>query len=518
MGDFIGNSKHEVTISRLHTTEQQAQSAFDFINNDHTPVMSDTDSGITIVNDKDYTAQLTLEMESLDVKDKSVIVPPPMNICIIIVGTRGDVEPFIAIGKRLKKDGHRIRLATHAVYRSMVLDGGLEFYPLAGDPKALSAYVVKKDRTQNEVLQILQMLQDIIFSCWPAAQADDPENQLPPFHCNAIISNPVTYGQIHVAEKLEVPLHIMFPQPSIPTTAFPHPRTNLPYTGVNEKKNYISYKMANSGVWHRTENMINRFRQEVLGLEKIGENGGDILILRQIPHSFMWSRHLIPQPEDWDCSLYDVVGTVRDESVPYYVPSPNFAAFLAAGPAPIFVGFGSTIIADATKITNMILEAAIRAKVRVVIQPSWSGLAQGGTFKIPSSVFILGDCPHDWLFPHMAAVVHHGGAGTTAAGLLAGKPTFIISINDDQPFWGWAVTQAGVGVQTCPMAQLTTPILTEAFKALLQPQLVERALAMKSLMEAEDGVENAVHSFYSHLPEPKPNSRRGRDRKRTQYP
>ncbi|OQS00900.1 sterol 3-beta-glucosyltransferase [Achlya hypogyna] len=438
---------------------------------------------------------------------------PPMHICIMIVGTRGDVQPFIGIGKRLMADGHRVRLATHAIYRSMVTDGGLEFYPLGGDPKELAAYMVKtgghliplgyevitKDMPRN-----IQMVEEILFSTWPAVHAADPgaEHPLPPFRANAIISNPVTYGHIHVAEKLGVPLHIMFPQPWVPTEAFPHPLSNLAYKGKKEKKNYHSYKLVDLLMWKGTEAMVNTFREEVLGLQKIrtGDAGRNVLLDLRIPHSFMWSPHLVPSPDDWDPALYDVIGTVCDSGIPAHTPSPEFAAFLAAGPPPIFVGFGSMVIPDTAKTTRTIVDAALTAHARVVLQSSWSDMTAGGTITIPDNVFLLGNCPHDWLFPRMAAVVHHGGAGTTAAGLLAGKPTFIVPFFGDQPFWGWAVVNAGVGVPPCPIADLTTPVLTRAFEGLLSPDLVARAVALQAAMQAEDGVEAAAQSFYRHLP------------------
>ncbi|KDO29058.1 hypothetical protein SPRG_06113 [Saprolegnia parasitica CBS 223.65] len=438
---------------------------------------------------------------------------PPMHICIMIVGTRGDVQPFIGIGKRLVADGHRVRLATHAIYRSMVLEGGLEFYPLGGDPKELAAYMVKTgghlipvgyDVLTKDMPRNIQMVEEILFSTWPAVHAADPgaTRVLPPFRANAIISNPVTYGHIHVAEKLGVPLHIMFPQPWVPTAAFPHPLSNLAYTGKIEKKNHISYKLVDLLMWQGTENMVNRFREDVLGLRKIrmGDAGRNVLLDLRIPHSFMWSPHLVPRPDDWDPSIYDVIGTVCDSDIPAHTPTPEFAAFLANGPAPIFVGFGSMVIPDAATTTRTIIEASQLANVRVVLQSSWSDMTQGGEITIPDNVFLLGNCPHDWLFPHMAAVVHHGGAGTTAAGLLAGKPTFIVPFFGDQPFWGWAVVNAGVGAPPCPIADLTTPLLTEAFEQLSSPELAANARALQAAMRAENGVEAAVESFYKHLP------------------
>ncbi|KAG9405791.1 hypothetical protein AC1031_003709, partial [Aphanomyces cochlioides] len=352
----------------------------------------------------------------------------------------------------------------------------------------------------------LRVVDDILHSTWPAVSAPDPDGdpRLPPFRAQAVISNPVTYGHIHVAEKLGVPLHIMFPQPWVPTEEFPHPLSNLPYRGRREKRNAMSYHGVDALMWTGTEGQINSFRQEVLGLTKIrkGDGGRSMLQDWKIPHSFMWSEHLVPCPPDWDPQLYDVIGTVTESvnATSSYSPSDEFAAFLSSGPAPIFVGFGSMVIPDPAKTTQIIIDAANAAKVRVVIQSSWSDMTNGGSIQIPSNVFVLGNCPHDWLFPKMAAVVYHGGAGTTAAGLLAGKPTFIVPFFGDQPFWGWAVENAKVGVHPCPLANLKVDVLRQAFSQLLSPEIIANARALQAKMLQEDGIENAVQSFYRHLP------------------
>ncbi|KAG3162422.1 Sterol 3-beta-glucosyltransferase [Phytophthora cactorum] len=442
-----------------------------------------------------------------------VSVPPLMSICILIVGTRGDVQPFLAIAQRLQRDGHRVRLATHAVYRDFVMSHGVEFYPLGGDPKELAAYMVKTgghliptkiETLTKDVPRNREMINEIVLSTWPAVSDADPDGggpgvPGPPFRAQAIIANPVSYGHIHVAERLGVPLHIMFPQPWVPTMAFPHPLSNLAYTGKWQKRNYLSYKLVDLIMWHGTEGLINEFRTEVLKLRPIrnGDLGSELLLDLNIPHAFMWSPKLVPKPADWG-DLYDVIGTVTlKEAASVYSPSPELEAFLGDDGGPIFVGFGSMILANPLATTKMIIEAAKQANVRVLIQSSWSDMA--GDIEIPSNVFFLGNCPHDWLMPRVSAVVHHGGAGTTAAGLLAGKPTFIVPFFGDQPFWGQAVVSARVGVAPCPITQLTTEILRKAFVDLANPELRERAEAMQHIMQQEDGAEEAVCSFYRHL-------------------
>ncbi|KAG1712256.1 hypothetical protein DVH05_000006 [Phytophthora capsici] len=476
----------------------------------------DDDSKYRISSLQEYANECVESSHTRQASSRTdVDAPPALAICIMIVGTQGDVQPFVAIAKRLIQDGHRVRLATHAVYRDFVMSHGVEFYPLGGDPKELAAYMVKTgghliplslEAIQKDVPRNMQMIEEIIQSTWPAVSEADPDGGGPgipgkPFKAQAIIANPVSYGHIHVAERLGVPLHIMFPQPWVPTTAFPHPLSNMPYTGKPKKVNYMTYKLVDLLMWQGTEGMVNAFRTEVLDLRKIrkGEGGRDILLDLAIPHAFMWSPHLVPKPKDWG-KIYDVIGTVTlEESGPSFTPTPELLTFLDHDDrGPIFVGFGSMVLQDPKGVTKMIVEAAAQAGVRVLIQSSWSDMA--GDMDVPDSIFFLGSCPHDWLMPRVSAVVHHGGAGTTAAGLLAGKPTFIVPFFGDQPFWGRAVWDAGVGVEPCPISELTTAKLRSAFEKLGSPELRKRAVELRDLMHQEDGAGEAVTCFYRNLP------------------
>ncbi|KAG6578187.1 Sterol 3-beta-glucosyltransferase [Phytophthora cinnamomi] len=321
-----------------------------------------------------------------DDNDELLLMPPLMNICILIVGTRGDVQPFLAIALRLQEDGHRVRLATHAVYREFVMNHGIEFYPLGGDPKELAAYMVKtgghlipttiKTLTEH-VPRNMQMINEIVLSTWPAVSEADPDGGGPgvpgqPFRAQAIIANPVSYGHVHVAERLGVPLHIMFPQPWVPTMAFPHPLSNLAYTGKWQKRNYLSYKLVDMIMWQGTEGIINEFRTEVLKLHPIrnGDSGSELLLDLNIPHSFMWSPKLVPKPADWG-DLYNVIGTVTLKGpASVYSPSPELEAFLGNDGGPIFVGFGSMVLADSLATTKMIIEAATQANLFITVAPA----------------------------------------------------------------------------------------------------------------------------------------------------
>ena len=458
---------------------------------------------------------------------------PRMTIAILVVGTRGDVQPFCAVALRLRDQfGHRVRLATHAIYREFVESLGLEFYPLAGDPKSLSAFMVKtKGSLFPSSIELLQLMADqpthlaeIARSTWPAVSAPDPANADVPFSCDAIIANPVCWGHYHVAEALGVPLHIMFPQPWSPTREFPHPMSRLPYDGRPSFQNQLSYTAMDIILWAPIAHEVNCFRRDILRIPmlRVGEAAATVVSDLKVPMSFMWSPSLCPKAKDWGDHIAVLGNIFLDEDSTggsTFEPSLELAAFLAPSP-PIFVGFGSMMIREPARLTRMIIAAAEASQTRVLIQSSWSSMSDGVDAP-PPNVFFLGPAPHDWLLPKMCAVVHHGGAGTVAAGLRYGKPTFVCPFFGDQHFWGHCVNESGVGLPPCPIEKLTEAILTDAFLKLAQPkssirthaermakQWGEGEISSKSIMETdslttshpEDGITNATSAFHSQLP------------------
>ncbi|CAF1068645.1 unnamed protein product [Rotaria sordida] len=176
-------------------------------------------------------------------KSENVLEIPHLDILLLIVGTRGDVQPFIALGRVLLAAGHRVRLATHETFRKFVRENGLEFYPLAGDPEYLMSFMVKNSGIVPSVSSIAagdlaknrHVLTEILASTWRACTAEDDETGKP-FTAEAIIANPPSFGHIHCAHKLQIPLHIMFTMPWSPTTAFPHPLVNVDYSKATIEK------------------------------------------------------------------------------------------------------------------------------------------------------------------------------------------------------------------------------------------------------------------------------------------
>ncbi|KAI8799228.1 hypothetical protein BJ742DRAFT_847371 [Cladochytrium replicatum] len=440
-------------------------------------------------------------------EDHETAIIPRLNIVILIVGSRGDVQPFVALGKELKKNGHRVRLATHETFRSFVKDGGLEFYPLGGDPTELMAYMVKNPGLlpgfesiwAGDIQKKRSMMKDVLSSCWSACVEKDDETGRE-FVADAIIANPPSFGHIHCAERLMVPLHIFFTMPYSPTTAFPHPLTTISQNGNNLGSiNYFSYDVVEMITWQGIGDIINDFRRHTLGLDELYSTNGPYLLKDLlVPHTYIWSPSLIPKPRDWGSHI-DICGFFFLDLATNYTPDPTLQAFLDAGDPPVYIGFGSIVVDDPDALTKTVFDAVERAGVRAIVSKGWGGIG-GDTLKVSKNVFMIGNVPHDWLFQHVVAVVHHGGAGTTAAGLRAGKPTVIVPFFGDQPFWGSMVKEQGVGPAPIPHAALTADKLSDAIRYALSPNVREAAHTMSIKLSSEDGLKNGVRSFHKALP------------------
>ena len=213
----------------------------------------------------------------------------------------------------------------------------------------------------------------------------------------------------------------------------------------------------------------------------------------------MWSPGLIPKPTDWGPEI-DIAGFVFLDLASSFKPPETLAKFLDAGEPPVYIGFGSIVVDDPDKFTSLIFEAVKKAGIRALVSKGWGGLGDEGN--TPDNIYMLENTPHDWLFPRVSAVVHHGGAGTTAIGLKCGKPTMIVAFFGDQPFWGAMVARAGAGAhQAIPYKKLSADALAEGIKQCLTPEAKEAAERIaKSIAEEGDGAKNAVESFHRHLP------------------
>ncbi|KAB8271619.1 hypothetical protein BDV30DRAFT_213293 [Aspergillus minisclerotigenes] len=445
--------------------------------------------------------------------EDDIISPPPtysrpvecdikLNIVIHVVGSRGDVQPFVALGNELQNHGHRVRLATHDVFDSFVRKSGLEFYPIGGDPAELMAFMVKnpglipsmKSLKAGEISRKRVMVREMLEGCWKSCIEDDPRTGAP-FVADAIIANPPSFAHVHCAQALGVPLHLMFTMPWSSTSEYPHPLANLKYSGNNASfANAVSYGVVEWMTWQGLGDVINDWR-ETIDLERVPLTEGPSLVQTlKVPFTYCWSPALVPKPKDWP-SYIDVCGFFFRE-LPIYTPSSELDAFLRDGPPPVYIGFGSIVIDDPPRLTSILEEAVRAVGVRAIISRGWSKL--GGSSS--KDILYIGDCPHEWLFQNVSAVVHHGGAGTTACGLRFGKPTAIVPFFGDQPFWGKMIAASGAGPEPIPQKSLTAENLAEAIQYCLTPQAKEAAKDISNKMQYEAGVKAAVESFHRNLP------------------
>ncbi|KIW96931.1 uncharacterized protein Z519_02322 [Cladophialophora bantiana CBS 173.52] len=446
-------------------------------------------------------------------------IPPSLNVVVQVVGSRGDVQPFVALGLVLKNQyGHRVRLATHGTFKKFVEENGLEFFDIGGDPAELMAFMVKnpglipgmKSIKEGDVGKRRRGMAEILEGCWRscadfdevkdegnAAGAAAPKKK--PFVAHAIIANPPSFAHIHCAEKLGIPLHLMFTMPWSPTREFPQPIANIKSSKASgSMTNEMSYTLVDMMTWEGLGDITNKFRKETLGLHILSQAAAtDMLHRLRIPYTYCWSPALIPKPKDWGPHI-TVAGFYFLSLASNYRPDPTLAAFLAAGPPPVYIGFGSIVVDDPNAMTKLIFDAVKKTGQRALVSKGWGGLG-GDDLGKPDNVYMLGNVPHDWLFQHVSCVVHHGGAGTTAAGIALGRPTVIVPFFGDQPFWGAMVARAGAGPTPIPSKELTADRLANAILEALKPETLERARELGERIKEENGTEVGAASFHAQM-------------------
>ncbi len=406
------------------------------------------------------------------------------NLLLLTAGSRGDVQPFVALARKLLSAGYTVTLATGAMFREIVERHGVPFAPLNDDILRLKDTPAGQRAMEGQsslslMKQAMPMLRRMVDDAWTAAEACKPD---------AVIYHPKTLAGPHIAEALRIPAIVALTVPFLHATAdFPNPILSIPRLG--DWANRLSYRLtplmsaAYGGVtngWRKAHDLpaASRFRDDA-----VSWNG------QPAPTLVAVSTHLVPRPADWppQAIMTGFWLLTSDES---WQPPADLAAFLDAGDPPVYIGFGSMTGSRAAEHARTVIDALQASGLRGVLATGWGGLAPED---VPPGVHVLKEAPHDWLFPRMAAVVHHGGAGTTAAGLAAGKPTLIVPFMGDQPFWGARVAASGAGLQPIPQKQLTAERLTAALDKLARdPDLRERAAVLGEALRAEDGPARAV--------------------------
>lgn len=287
--------------------------------------------------------------------------------------------------------------------------------------------------------------------------------------------------------------------PWTPTRAFPHPLADIQSSNTDDvMTKYLSYILVEMMTWQGLGDVINRFRTSALDLQPLSVIWAPGLLNRlKIPYTYCWSPALISKPACWGKNI-DISGFYFLDLATSYTPEPDLAAFLEAGPPPVYIGFGSIVVDNPNVLTRMIFDAVRYTGVRALVSKGWGGLG-GDDLTIPEGIFMLGNVPHDWLFEHVSCVVHHGGAGTTAAGIKAGKPTLVVPFFGDQPFWGDMIARAKAGPDPIRYKKLTAEKLAEAIRFCLKEETVQQARVYGEKIREEKGTDVGSQCFHNHL-------------------
>ncbi|MFF3603860.1 glycosyltransferase [Streptomyces sp. NPDC002463] len=391
-----------------------------------------------------------------------------MRILIITAGSRGDVAPFTGLGRRLLDAGHQVAVAAHPSFAALIAGCGLEHRTVPGDPEALIRDW-SRAASRAEAQALTRAYADGLADGVADAVAGGADLLLTA-HGPAPLARTAgaAYG---------VPVVGTYLVPSFATREFPLPHARNA-EGLDPEGNLA----AGRDVLKRAEGV---FAGAVARLrDRLGLPAGTPSAAGDIRPAFHgYSPLVVPRPEDWPSGVH-VTGYWWPARPDGWQPPAELVDFLQAGPPPVFIGFGSMAAGQGERLGELVGGAVRRAGVRAVVQAGWAGLVGPDS----DDVLAVGDVPHDWLFPRTAAVVHHAGAGTTAAGLRAGAPAVPVPVMYDQPFWASRLHALGVAPRPVPFADLTAEDLGDAITACVSdPSHRRRAAGLAHGLAAEDG-------------------------------
>jgi UDP:flavonoid glycosyltransferase YjiC (YdhE family) len=415
-----------------------------------------------------------------------------MNIAIIALGTRGDVQPYIALGLGFKRMGHQVRIVTHTNFSSFVDAYGLDFAPvkmsiedLLGGEAGQAILVSGNNKVAffRHFTQIARpVMKKVLSDTWHACRESDV----------ILHSFFGLFASKSIAERLNVPFYPALIWPDTPTYAFAH-HLCPPEFRLGRVYNRLTYTVIEQVFWRLFRHLFNAVREEVLELPPVKKIPFPQIRKDRIPVLYGYSSSVLPRPQDWPDWVH-VTGYWFLENYSHWLPPDDLVDFLKSGSKPVYIGFGSMSNHDPVHMTNTAIQALKLSKRRGVIVGGQYGRAEGN---LPEEVYQIDEIPHDWLFPQMDAVVHHGGAGTVAAGLRAGCPTIVIPFFSDQPFWGWCVYKAGAGPKPISRKKLTPELLADVITTVVNNKSMKQsAEAIGERIREENGVERAVELIH----------------------
>lgn len=408
-----------------------------------------------------------------------------MRVAILTMGSRGDVQPYLALAIGLQSAGHNVIVASHSIFESWIRSYGLDFALVRFNPKDIVSHPDVQKAKSNIVhfmLTVRRLLGaqyvDIFDDFWKACQQSD-----------AIVASPTASNASECAQALGIPLAIGLLQPLIPTRRFssyflpPLPRLCSPL-------NKASHHFFDQILWQNARGKVGQWRSERLGRGPAAFFGPSRWMNNErVPHLFACSPKLIAKPADWE-EWHHITGYWFLPQRRSYQPAPEIERFLSSGPPPVYVGFGSMNDDQPERLTEVVIDALERSNQRGILATGWGGLHQRD---LPDGVLAIDEIPHEWLFPQVAAVVHHGGAGTTGAVLRAGVPSIAVPFGGDQVHWGRLLVRRDLSPQVLPVGKLKVDSLANAIsKCVTDRGLQATAASFGESVRQENGIFRAV--------------------------
>ncbi len=398
-------------------------------------------------------------------REHAVSRDPVKHITILTIGSRGDVQPFISFSYALKARGYTPRIASFAEYRGWVESHGIEFREIAGDPTTIMTLCVDNGmftmKFIKEGINQLSWIKELFTTALEATRGTD-----------LILATQSCMIGANLGQAHSVPFMHVFTMPWHKTRHFPHPfMVPDPGSEKGETYNEYSWKLIEGGMGLGLSPSVNAFRKKA-GLAPTFVGGP--IEYEMLPCLYNFSPLLLPKPSDWPKHVHNTGFWFLDNPDLKWQPPADLLEFLGTeewGPC-VYIGFGSIVVPDPEGMSAAIVDGVKKAGIRAIVSEGWSARGKKKderdeklnqvSEKIsqlavsdktekelvwPETIYKVKQIPHDWLFPQMAAVVHHGGAGSTAAGLRAGCPTIIHPFFGDQFFWSDVVEKQGLGVR-----------------------------------------------------------------------
>lgn len=406
-----------------------------------------------------------------------------MRIALVCNDTRGGVQPYLALGLGLKRAGHDVRAVAPSDFAALFSNAGIPVSPLSGSTEAaLRGSGGVTERGALETMRFTARELPRYLEIWTRETLNACEG--------ADLMTGGVGGMVvglSVAERLGIPFVETHLQPiGAPSSAYPgvmFPNTPA-WLGAGGMR--LSHHLSELVIWTPFKRVMQTVRKNVFGL-----TGKPRMSIDQ-PVLYGFSPHIVKVPDTGPRARL-TTGYWTLPAPADWMPPPELVAFLARGGPVAAIGFGSMSSADPKRVTELVAEALRKAGMRAVLMSGWGGLAEAGG---QGDVFLADALPHDWLFPRVSAIVHHGGAGTTGAALSSGVPSLVVPFTMDQPFWGMRTAQLGAGPQPIARKRLTADKLAAALRQAVDDQgMIQRAAALGLILRAEDGVGNAVEVF-----------------------